>query len=137
MIEPIRISGLREFNRDLRKLNADLPKALRVAHNEGAEFIAALARAGVPVRTGRARGTVKARSTRTLSRVQGGSNRAPYYPWLEYGGRVGRRRSVHRPYRKAGRYIYPAFSGNYQRLTEILTDALLDVARRAGVEIDT
>ncbi|OLF07756.1 hypothetical protein BLA60_25850 [Actinophytocola xinjiangensis] len=135
MIEPIRVRGLAEFNRNLRKINSDLPKALRLAHNEGAEFIAGEARPQVPSRSGRAKATVKARSTRTASRVQGGSKRVPYYPWLDFGGRVGPGKAVSRPYIKQGRYIYPALGANYKRLAEILTDALIDVARQAGVEV--
>lgn len=135
-IEPIRITGLAEFNRNLRKLDADLPKALRLAHNEGAQIIVDYAAPRVPRKSGRAAGSVKARSTRTESRVQGGSKRANYYAWLDFGGKVGPRKSVHRPFIKEGRYLYPALSASYDQFAELLAEKLIEVARQAGVEVD-
>lgn len=136
-IEPIKITGLAEFNRNLRKLNADLPKALRLAHNEAAQLIVDYAKPRVPRRTGRAASTVKAKSTRTETRVSGGSKRASYYPWLDFGGKVGPRKSVARPFIKQGRYIYPALGANYDKFAALLEEKLIDVARQAGVEVDS
>jgi len=135
-IEPIKITGLAEFNRNLRKLDSDLPKILRLAHNEAAQLIVDYAQPRVPRKSGRAAGTIKARSTRTETRIQGGSKRASYYPWLDYGGRVGRKRSIKRPFIKEGRYLYPALSANYDKFADLLTEKLIDVAREAGVEVD-
>lgn len=134
-IEPIKIAGLAEFNRNLRKLNSDLPKALRIAHNQAAQIVVDYAQARVPSKSGKARRSVKAKSTRTESRVSGGSKTVPYYPWLDFGGRVGPRRSVRRPFEKGGRYIYPGYHKNVDRVEEVLVEALLDVARQAGVEV--
>lgn len=135
-IDPIRIEGLAEFNRNLRKIDADLPKTLRLAHNEAGQLIVNYATPKVPRRTGRAAGTLKTKSTRTSTRVQGGSKRVPYYPWLDFGGRVGPRRSVRRPFIKEGRYIYPTLSANFVQFKTLLTEKLIDVARQAGVEVD-
>ena len=134
-IEPVKITGLAEFNRNLRKLDNDLPKALRLAHNEAAQLIVDWAAPRVPRKSGRAAGTVKAKSTRTESRVQGGSKRAPYYPWLDFGGKVGPKRSVRRQFIKEGRYLYPALSANYDKFADLLTEKLIEVARAAGVEV--
>ena len=137
LVEPIKITGLAEFNRNLRKLDKDLPKALRLAHNEAAQLVVDYARPKVPRRTGRAAGTLKAKSTRTESRVQGGSSRAPYYPWLDFGGKVGRGKSVARPFIKQGRYIYPALGRHQAEFADLLAEKLVDVARQAGVEVDS
>jgi hypothetical protein len=134
--EAIRVVGLREFQRNLKKLDADLPKALRVAFNGAADVVVADARKRVASRSGRARGTVKARSTQTASRVVGGGNKAPYYPWLDFGGKVGRARSVSRPFLKHGRYIYNAYFDNQARYAQLMERALFDVAAAAGVEVD-
>lgn len=136
-VDPIKIEGLAEFNRDLRKLDKELPKALRLAHNEAAQLIVDYAKPRVPRKTGRAAGTIKAKSTRTESRVQGGSKRVSYYPWLDFGGRVGPKRSVHRPFIKQGRYLYPALGANYDKFTALLEAKLIDVARSAGVEVES
>lgn len=136
MVEAIRIDGLREFNANLRRLDADLPKALRIAFNEAADLVVADARSDIPTKSGKAKASVKARSTRTAARIVGGGRRAPHYPWLDFGGRVGRGRSVRRPFLADGRYIYRAFYDNVDRLPEVLESALLDVVRQAGIEAD-
>lgn len=138
MADAIKVDGLAEFARSLKKLDSDLPKALRVALNEAAQVVVDYAVPRIPKRSGRAARTVKARSTRTAVRVVAGGNRAPYYPWLDFGGRVGRRRSVQRPFMKDGRYIYAGYfaksrSGEFQ---DVLTKALLGVAAQAGVVVD-
>jgi hypothetical protein len=136
---PIRIDGLREFSRDLKRLDAGLPKALRMALNESADLVIGDARPKVPTRSGRARKSMRAASTRTAVRVRAGGKRAPHYPWLDFGGRVGRRRSVARPFFKDGRYLYQSYFDLRVRgvFQETLQDALLDVARQAGVEVES
>lgn len=136
MTDPIQIDGLKQFSRDLKKLDNDLPKALRIAFNGAADIVVADARPGIPTKSGKAKASVKARSTRTAARVVGGGNRAPYYPWLDFGGRVGRGRSVTRPFLSDGRYIYNAFYDNSKRFGEVLEAALFDVVRQAGIEVD-
>lgn len=136
----LRIKGLAEFSKNLKALDAELPKGLRVALNEAAEVVAGAARPRVPKRSGRAQRSVKAKSTRTKVRVAGGGNRAPYYPWLDFGDKtgIGRGFAVHRPFRKQGRYIYATYyqkrdSGEFQ---QVLNEALLRVAASAGVGVD-
>lgn len=135
--EAIRIAGLREFSRDLKRLDADLPKALRLALNEAAKLVVDDAQPKVPSRSGRARKSMRAASTRTAVRVRAGGKRAPYYPWLDFGGRVGRRQTVQRAVFKEGRYLYKSYFGlrGQGAFGEVLQDALLDVARQAGVEV--
>lgn len=135
LVEPIKITGLAEFNRSLRRVNTDLPKALRLAQNQGADLVVAWARPRVPERSGKARASVRASSTRTASRVSGGSARVPWYPWLDFGGRVGRMRSVHRAFLPGGRYIYPGYVASRDEIARILLTALTDLARDAGFEV--
>lgn len=136
MPEPIRVQGLAEFSRNLKKLDSDLPKALRIALNDAADVVVGEARPRVPRRSGRAAASIKARSTRTAARVQEGGRRAEYMPWLDFGGRVGRNRSVRRPFIKEGRYIYRAYFDNSSRFQAVLEQALIDVARSAGIEVE-
>lgn len=136
MADPIRVDGLKEFSRNLKRLDADLPKALRVALNDAVDIVVDDARPRIPSKSGRARRSVKARSTRSAARVVGGSKSVPYYSWLDFGGRVGRNGSVRRPFLKDGRYIYRAFFSNHDRFQDALEKALLDVARKAGVEVE-
>lgn len=134
----IKVDGLKQFSRDLKALDNDLPKALRIALNKSVDVVVTPAKARVPKRSGRAAGTIKAKSTRTSARISAGGRRAPYMPWLDFGGRVGRNRSVERPFRKRGRYLYMAYfeqrdSGAF---AEALEQALIEVANQAGVEIE-
>lgn len=136
--DAVRVEGLNAVAKAIRRIDPELAKELRVVLNDAADTIVDRARPGVPKRSGRAAASIKAKSTRSLARVTGGGSRAPYYPWLDFGGRVGRRRSVTRQFRKRGRYIYNAYfrardSGEFQ---DQMHDGLLDVLRRAGLETD-
>lgn len=135
MTDAVRVEGLAEFRRGLKAMDRDLPKALRLALNDAAEVIVDDARGGVPRRSGRAVGSVKARSTQTKARVSGGGSRAPYYPWLDFGGRVGRRKSVRRPFIEKGRYIYGAYFRRRGEFVDRLEERLVEVARGAGIEV--
>lgn len=138
MADPIKIEGLRKFSRDLKTLDKELPKALRLALNEAAGVIVSDAKPRIPSRSGKARRSVVAQSTRTESRVSGGGNRAPYYPWLDFGGRVGRGRSVRRPFLKEGRYIYRAYFDAAVRdeFVQVMEKSLIKVADSAGIEVE-
>ncbi|TDB71816.1 HK97 gp10 family phage protein [Micromonospora sp. 15K316] len=137
MVEPIRIEGLNAINRALRRIDAEAPKGLRLAHNEAANIVVDTARRKMPRRSGRAQAAVKARSTRTATRVSAGSSRAPYVPWLDYGGegRV-KGRPAYRTFEKGGRYVYPAFHERHGDVQKALEDGLLTVIRAAGLEVD-
>lgn len=130
------MSGLAEFTRNLKKLNSDLPKALRVAFNGCAQVVVDDATPKVPTLSGKAKRTIKARSTASASRVVEGSAKVPYVPWLDFGGKVGKNRSVSRPFIKHGRFIYDAYFDNRTRYGELVEQALLDACRAAGVEVD-
>jgi hypothetical protein len=137
MAEAIKIEGLNEFVRNLKALDRDLPKAVRRAFNEAADVVVADARPRVAKQSGRARSSVRSRSTQMFARVSGGGGRAPHYPWLDFGGRVGRRGTVRRPFLKEGRYIYRSYydaraSGEFER---VMVKALIDVVESAGIEV--
>ena len=136
MADVIKVEGWADFNRNCRKMNADLPKMLRLVANDAADVVVDWAKPRVPVGdTGRAAKSVKAKSTRTEARVQGGSKAAPHYAWLDYGGRVGPRKSVHRAFHKEGRYIYAGLAANNDTVHEVLLGGLLRVAESAGIEV--
>jgi len=131
----IQIEGLRQFARSLREMDSDLPKALRLGFNDAAELVVAEARSRVARRSGRAASTVKAQSTRTAARIAAGGRRAPYFPWLDFGGRVGRNRSVVRPFFTDGRYVWRAYGDRRDEFRGKLEVAIADLARSAGLEV--
>lgn len=133
LIDPVQVEGLADLNRALRAISTEAPRALRVAANEAANIVVVEARRRMPSRTGKARASVKAKSTRTAARVSSGGNRAPYVPWLDYGGKVGRNKAVKREFISDGRYVYPAYRDKKQEFERLLTDTLRRVAVDAGL----
>lgn len=131
------IEGLAEFNRGLRKLDKEAPKGLRLALNSVADLLVAETRKQIPHRTGAAAASLKAQSTRTSARVAVGGKKAPYYPWLDFGG-AGRRRGrpAQRTFIREGRYLYPTLGRIRPDIEAALGKALVAVARDAGLEVD-
>jgi hypothetical protein len=134
--QTIAVSGLKEFSKALRQLDAEAPKALRVAWNAAAGLVIDYAKPRIPKRTGAAAATLKPRSTRTAVRVSFGGSKAPYMPWLDFGGRVGPGRSVARPFVSEGRYVYKGLAVRRGAITDVMERGVADVARRAGLEVD-
>lgn len=132
----IKIDGLNQFVRNLKRLDADLPKALRIGFNDAAGIVVAAARPLVPHRTGKAAASIRVSSTRSAVRVLEGGAKAPYMPWLDYGGRTGRKRSVKRPFIGDGRFLYPTFYKHGEEVHEAIVKALLDVAEQSGVVVE-
>lgn len=131
----VKVSGLKEFNRALRTMDADLPKGLRIALNGCADFLIEKTRSQIPQKSGKAARSLKARSTRTAVRIAVGGNKAPYYPWLDFGGHVGRHGSVARPFYREGRYLYPTLRRNRDEFTKIMQDSIVHVAEAAGLDV--
>lgn len=136
MAEPIKIDGLAQFSRNLRKLDSDLPKMLRVGLNEAAGIVIDYARPRIPSRTGRAKSTLKARSTRTSMRISAGGRRAPYYPWLDFGGKGPNNRPAKRPFYSDGRYLWHGFIMKRDELNVALVRSLISTAESAGIAVD-
>jgi hypothetical protein len=132
---PIKITGLREFQRALKQMDGETQKQLRVVLNETADTIAKAAARRVPTRTGRAKASLRAMSSQREARVMGGSRKAPYYGWLDFGGHTGKNRSVRRPFVPGGRYMYPAFAANRDPIYAALQKSLADLARNAGLGV--
>ena len=136
MAEPITIDGLSQFIRNLKKLDADLPKTLRKGFNDAATIIVDYAKPRVPHRTGKAARSIRAQSTRSSVRVTEGGPRAPYMPWLDFGGKVGRAKSVSRPFLKEGRFLYAGLKDERDKIYASVEATLIAAAVAAGVEVD-
>lgn len=133
----VRVEGLRAFTRSLKDVDRELPKAVRLANNRTVQIIVDGAQPEIPVRSGKARASMKAKSTRTAARIAAGSKRAPYYGWLDFGGKTGIDRSVDRPFYKQGRYIYPTYEARQDRVVEVMVEEYTAIAREAGLEVST
>jgi hypothetical protein len=129
------VAGLAEMRRGLKGMDSSLPKSVRVALNSVAQVVVDAAKPKIPSRTGAAKGSLKAASSQNQARVSAGGQRAPYYPWLDFGGRVGRKKSVHRDFYKSGRYIYPAVADNQDAIQEAMFKAVRHIAETNGIEV--
>jgi hypothetical protein len=136
IVDVVRVTGLAQFRRGLRDLDRAAPRALRVAGNEAAQLVVDAAKPLVPRRSGRAANSIKTRSSQAVVRVVSGGARAPYMPWLDYGGRVGKDDSAHRRFEPDGRYVYPAFRRVRGEFETVLQNALRRIADEAGVTLD-
>lgn len=136
MPDLVQVVGLREFQRSLKKMDSDLPKALRVALNGAANLIIDRAKPLIPKRTGAARNSLKAKSTQKAVRIGVGGRKAPYYPWLDFGGRTGRNKSVHRPFYRQGRYLYVTLEKERAAVIDIMNKGIVAVAEGAGLDVD-
>jgi hypothetical protein len=132
----IQIDGLKDVQKALKAVDKTAPKALRVGLNEVAGFVIKKALTLVPSRTGAARRSWKARSTRTESRISYGGPKAPYMPWLDWGGRTGRKKRTVRPFMKEGRYLYPTVKKHRTDIQAIGQEKLTEALREAGLDVD-
>lgn len=128
----IHVTGLTEYKKALRQIDNHLGTELRKGLNEVAQVVVDAARPKVPYLTGAAQESMKAGSSQNAAQIKVGGTKAPYYQWLDFGGAVGRNKSVVRPFLKAGRYVYPTADEKHDALIGKLDDVIVAVTRKAG-----
>lgn len=131
----IQISGLKELQKQLRDMDVALPRKIRVALNSASQLVIDWGKPRVARRTGRAAGSMKVRSSQRTARVATGGARAPYMPWLDFGGAVGRDDATKREFIKIGRYVYPALEHQRDEITQQMAKALTELATEVGLEV--
>ena len=129
----VTIKGLRELQAKLRAMDGQSQKKIRLVLNEAADVIVQSARPLIPHRSGKAAASLKAQSGQREAKVVAGGARVPYYGWLDFGGSVGRRNSVHRPFIKEGRYIYPTFSAKHAEVMKKIEEGIDALIRESGL----
>lgn len=133
LVEPIKVKGMVELQRALKDLDGESQKEIRVVLNRVAETVAQGAARRVPVRTGRARASLRAKSSQRETKVSGYGRKAPYGPWLDFGGKVGRDKSLRRPFVHGGRYLYPTLAAQRPNLVKAITEGLEELMQRKGL----
>lgn len=150
----VEVRGIIELRKALRDLDRDLPKEMAAGLAEAAAIVGDEARRRVPRRTGRAAESIKVRKQQSGAALAVGGAKAGYYPWLDFGGTVGRGRiaggakklaggatggragSVKRPYIPGGRYIYPALRDKDREVKAKVDEVLARMATKAGFETE-
>lgn len=131
MADKITLKGIKEFQASLRSMDSDLPKQIRVVLNDATKLVLDYAVPRFPRLTGRAAGSLKARSSQREARIALGGARAPYAPGVDFGGNAPR----FPDYRAGGRYVYKGLELNRDEITERMSEGLHDLARGAGLEM--
>lgn len=132
----IKVVGLNEFRRGLKGIDSGLPKAMRLTLNEVAQEFIGWVRPKIPKLTGAAAASLKPQSTQSQARIAAGGPKAPHYPWLDFGGRVGKKKSVVRPYIPDGRYIFPTLVERQPDVETVMLKGLAQLASSSGIEVD-
>jgi HK97 gp10 family phage protein len=130
----VEIKGLRDLQAALKATEDGAQKELRVALNKAADLVASGASRRVPVKTGAARGSLRAQSSQREAKIIGGSKKVAYYGWLEFGGRIGKNKSVRRPFIKSGRYLWPAYAAQRTQVAQVIADELDALMARTGLD---
>lgn len=147
MAATVQVRGLREVVTAFRRVDKGIPRGLRSEFLPIAQQVQSDIQRRVPVLKGNARASVKARASQRGAAIAFGGDKAPYFPWLDFGGTTGKGHrpgaaysgSVKRPWMGRpgdGRYVYPAIADNEAEIEAAATDAVLNVARIAGFEVD-
>lgn len=130
----VEVRGIRDLSRALRDIDRDLPKELASGLAEASEIVADAVRAKMPRRSGRAVGSVKVRKQQRGAALAIGGSKAAYTPWLDFGGKVGRNKSVRRPFLPEGRYVYPSLREKRDEVNAKVDGVLKRLAEKAGFE---
>lgn len=132
----IEVRGIVELRKALRDIDKDLAKELGAGLAEAAKIVADDARARVPVRSGRAAASIKVRKSQTGASLAVGGAKAEYFPWLDFGGHVGKVHSVTRPFIPKGRYIYPALAARRDEVKAKVDEVLERMAKAGGFDTE-
>ena len=136
----VEIPGLADLRSDLKGLPKDVKRAAEKEFEEVAEIVASAAARRVPSRTGNAINTIRAKGTIGGGSIVAGGPDAPYYQWLDFGGRDPQTgNSIEEgPWRGSGagptggRFIYPAIKENARDILRAAEQAVDRAARKAG-----
>lgn len=132
MSASIHVTGLKELQKGLNSLEEKLGPELKRGLDVIAGKVVTVAQSKTARRSGKAASSIKAGSSQRAAVIKVGGQKAPYFPWLEWGGRVGRRKQVKRPFIPEGRTIYPTAADKREELVHDLDELIVRLAGQAG-----
>lgn len=83
--EAIQVSGLKRTVRELKKLDAETPKAVKALNREAATIVAVDAAARAPKRSGKLARSIRPGATQSAGTVRAGSKAIPYAAPIHFG----------------------------------------------------
>lgn len=138
----VEVQGIKELQRSLKQIDRELPKELAAGLAEASQIVVTAMGPKIPQRSGDAARSVKVKKDQRSASIAVGGSKAPYYPWLDFGGRVGRGRtgkgtgSAYRPVLKEGRYLYPSLREKRPEVNAKVDEVLGKMAEKAGFETE-
>lgn len=129
------ITGDEDLYVALRGFSAAVSGSVKAELMDSARMIVNEAQSRVPRRTGAARASLDVENTPAGAEIVAGGRRAPYYGWLDFGGRTGRKNSVLRAYVANGRYLYPAVTAGLTDIQRAAEQGVKSAGEKAGVTV--
>lgn len=164
----LKVRGLGELVAALKKVAPETRRELVSALKQVGKVVADDTKGAMPKRSGAARRTVKVKVVTRRGAdgvvISEGGAVAPYVPWLDFGGSVGRGRtttkrvtvsrhaggriqvharslggmgtgSVTRRFSRDGRYLYPALARHTDDMERAVAEAVATAVTSAGLEV--
>lgn len=131
----LKVTGLGDLQKAVATLGPAGERELYAVMGSASKLIVAAARPLVPERTGRARGSLKVVPSNKKIAIQAGGDVAPYFGWLDFGGRVGRKKHTWRTRTDGGRYVYPTYHRHVDDIDKLMQAAIKRITAAAGLEM--
>lgn len=133
----IKVVGLKEFQKELRAIDKDLPKQLRLANKEGADVVAEAAKESFASRGGvapKVAPSIRSAAEQRRASVKMGGKKYPFAGGAEFGGGKygkgnpkppgGGYTTQFEPFRKTGYSMFPAIRDKRDEVIEVYGKAL-------------
>lgn len=124
----IAVTGLKELRRDLKSLEDATPKEVSQVLKEGADIVAKDAAVRAPRRSGKLAGSIKPGTSGANAFVK---SDLPYAAVHQWGGRVGRNKSVKI---EGKHYLTEAAEAKEDEVAQKVEDGLHALIRRHGLD---
>lgn len=133
--QAVRVEGLADFQRELRRLDSKLPRELTAANRAAAEMVAERARSrarGLGSVAAKSAPSIKAAAEQRRSKINLGDNRHPFALGAEFGGRRRPTTQQFEPWTgKTGRFFYPTIRDTEDEFMAVYERAIDQLARAA------
>lgn len=143
----VEVLGLRELSAAFKAMDADLHRDFKAGLKRIADKVVGKVQQKLPWNSGSAARSVKARASARGASIAFGGTAAPHYPWLDFGGSVGRGHvsgqawsgAIKRDWQGvptgSGRYIYPTISEEGQTIRDDVEDLIKRTAQAQSFEV--
>lgn len=131
----VEIQGVRDLQKALRQISKEAVKELSEGLAEVTQVVLNEARPLVDRgKTGNAQASMKVKKNQRGAQLAVGGTKAPYFQWLEWGGRTGINKSVSRPFIPEGRSIYPTLRKKSPLLRKMTDELMKKLIEKHGLE---